>query len=141
MQIEDFEFPEELYYDDEHGWARVEDGVVVQGMTAYGQDLAGEIIYVEVPREGRTVSQGSPFMSMESGKWVGRIKAIVSGEIVEVNEELEWESDIINESPYDEGWLVKIEADNLEEDLSNLYQADDDAYAEFVKSEMEKYAE
>jgi len=140
MQIDKFTFPEELYYDKEHGWARVEGNVVTQGMTDYGQNLAGEIIYAEVPLAGREVEQNKAFMSMESGKWVGRIKAIVSGKITEANEELEWESTAINESPYEDGWLVKIEASNLEEDLKNLMRADDPAYAEFVKSEIAKYA-
>ncbi len=139
MQISEFEFPDELYYDKEHGWVRVDGDVVTQGMTAYGQHIAGEIIYVEVPREGRAVEQGKPFMSMESGKWVGRIKAAVSGEIVEANEDLEMDSTLINESPYDEGWLVKIEASNLEDDLKALMRASDPEYQAFIKSEMAKY--
>lgn len=140
MQIDKFTFPEDLYYDREHGWIKVEGNIVTQGMTDYGQSLAGEIIYAEVPRVGRDVEQGKPFMSMESGKWVGRIKAMVSGKIVEANEELEWESALINRSPYEEGWLVKIEATNLEAELKNLMRATDPAYVEFVKSEMAKYA-
>ena len=141
MQIDKFNFPDDLYYDKQHSWARVEGDMVVQGMTEYGQDLAGEIIYAEVPRVGREVEQGKPFMSMESGKWVGRVQAIVSGKIGEVNEELEWESAIINESPYEEGWLIKIEPANMEEDLKGLMKADDPAFAEFIKSEIAKYAE
>ena len=140
MQIDKYTFPDDLYYDKQHGWAKVEGNLVTQGMTDYGQALAGEIIYAEVPRTGRDVEQGKPFMSMESGKWVGRIQAIVSGRIIEANEELEWESALINESPYDRGWLVKIEASNLEADLKNLMRASDPAYAEYVKSEIEKYA-
>ncbi len=140
MQIDKFTFPEDLYYDKEHGWIKVEGNLVTQGMTDYGQSLAGEIIYAEVPRVGRDVEQGKPFMSMESGKWVGRIKAMVSGKIVEANEELEWESALINRSPYEKGWLVKIEATNLEAELKNLMRATDPAYVEFVKAEMAKYA-
>lgn len=140
MQIDKYTFPDDLYYDKQHGWAKVEGNLVTQGMTDYGQALAGEIIYAEVPRTGRDVEQGKPFMSMESGKWVGRIQAIVSGRIIEANEELEWESALINESPYDRGWLVKIEASNLEADLKNLMRASDPAYVEYVKSEIEKYA-
>ncbi|MFL7807101.1 MAG: glycine cleavage system protein H, partial [Anaerolineae bacterium] len=69
--IDQYEFPDDLYYDKEHVWARVEDDdIVTIGMTSFGQDLAGEIVYVEVPRVGRSVSKGEAFMSMESGKWV-----------------------------------------------------------------------
>ena len=138
MKIEPYEFPDDLYYDREHNWARVEDNVVTQGMSDLGQDLAGEIVYTEVPRVGREVEQGQPFMSLESGKWVGRVKAIISGKIVEANEELEWESTIINESPYDQGWMVKIEASDLSE-LDNLMRTSDPAFAEFIAAERKKY--
>ncbi len=140
MQIDKFTFPDKLYYDKEQGWACVEGNIVTQGMTDYGQNLAGEIIYAEVPRTGRTVEQGKPFMSMESGKWVGRIKAIVSGKIIEANEELETDSTLINQSPYENGWFVKIEASNLQAELKNLLKTSDPAYAEYVKAEMTKYA-
>ncbi len=138
MQIGPYDFPDDLYYDDEHNWARVEDNVVTQGMSDMGQDLAGEIVYVETPRTGREVEQGKPFMSLESGKWVGRVKAALSGKIIEANEEIEWESTIINESPYDEGWMVKIEASDLSE-LNALMKASDPAFAEFIAAEREKY--
>lgn len=140
MKIDKYEFPDGLYYDKEHGWAKIEGNTVTQGLTDYGQKIAGEIIYAEVPRAGRAVEQGKPFMSMESGKWVGRIKAIVSGKITEANEELETSSSLINESPYEDGWLIKIEAANLAADLKNLLKADSAAYQDYVKGEIAKYA-
>jgi glycine cleavage system H protein len=139
MQIGPYEFPDDLYYDAEHNWARVDGDVVVQGLTDLGQALAGEIVYAEVPRQGRSVEQGQPFMSLESGKWVGRVKAVISGEISEANEEIEWESTVINESPYDEGWLAKIGPLSLESDLQNLMRPSDPAFAAFVAAEREKY--
>lgn len=138
MKIDQYEFLDDLYYDKEHNWARVEGNVVTQGMSDFGQDLAGEIVYAEVPRVGREVKQGQPFMSMESGKWVGRIKAIVSGKIAEANEEIEWESTIINEDPYGKGWLASLEAADLSE-LDNLMRPSDPAFAEFIAAEREKY--
>ena len=138
MKIGDYEFPDDLYYDRDHNWARVEDNIVTQGLSDFGQDLAGELVYVEVPRVGRKVEKGKPFMSMESGKWVGRVNAMVSGEIVEVNEELEWEPSLINESPYEKGWLVRIEADDLSE-LEGYLRTSDPAFAEFIAAEREKY--
>ena len=141
MKIAEFEFPDDLYYDKEHGWARLDGDTVVQGMTSYGQSIAGEIIYAEVPRAGRDVEQGKPFMSMESGKWVGRVQAIVSGKIAEANEELEFDSALINQSPYEEGWLVKIEAANLQADLKKLLRATDPAYEAYVRAEIAKYAQ
>lgn len=138
MQISGYEFPDDLYYDKLHGWARVDGNTVTQGMTAFGQAIAQEIVFVEVPRAGRSVEQGQTFMSMESGKWVGRIAAMVSGTITEVNEELEWEPTLVNESPYEKGWLVKIEMSNPAE-LANLMKADSPEFKAFIEGEAEKY--
>ena len=138
MQISSFEFPDDLYYDKLHSWARVEEDVVTQGMTQFGQAIAQEIVYVEVPRTGRGVEQGQTFMSMESGKWVGRIAAAVSGEITEVNEELEWEPALVNESSYEDGWLVKITMSNQAE-LGNLMKADSPEFKAFIEGEAEKF--
>jgi glycine cleavage system H protein len=140
MKIDRFEFPDDLYYDKEHSWARAEGNTVVQGMSDFGQAIAQEIVYAEAPRVGRKVEQGQTFMSMESGKWVGRVKAIVSGTIQEANEELEWEPTLLNESPYEDGWLVKIEVIDPTE-LENLMKADSAELEAFIKGEMEKYAD
>jgi len=140
MNIAGFEFPDDLYYDRRHGWARVEGKVVVQGMTDFGQRIAREILYVELPRVGREVQQGETVMSLESGKWVGRIPAMVSGRVVEANEALEQEPSLINESPYDRGWLVKIEMLDPAE-LGNLMRADSPELKAFIEEEAEKYKE
>jgi glycine cleavage system H protein len=140
MQIAGFEFPDGLYYDKLHCWAQVEGNTVTQGMTEFGQAIAQEIVFVEAPRAGRDVEQGQTFMSMESGKWVGRIAATVSGKITEINEELEWEPTLVNESPFENGWLVKVEmADSAE--LDNLMKADSPEFKAFIEEEAEKYQE
>ena len=136
MEIDGYTFPEELMYDREHNWARLEGDTATIGMTDFGQDLAGEIVYAEVPRVGREIAQGEPFMSLESGKWVGRVKAIVSGKILEANEEIEWESTIINEDPYGEGWFARVE---LSGEPSGLLKASDPEFAELIAAEREKY--
>ncbi len=140
MEIKGFEFPDELYYDDSHDWVRIEGDIAIQGMTALGQEIAQEIVFVEMPRSGREVEQGQTFMSMESGKWVGRIPAMVSGEILEANEELEWEPTLVNESPYDEGWLVKIKMTDPSE-LDNLMESSSDQFKAFIEEEMAEYEE
>jgi glycine cleavage system H protein len=140
MEIAGFEFPDDLYYDKVHSWARVEDGVVVQGLTDFGQAIAQEIVFVEIPRTGRDVEQGQTFMSMESGKWVGRIQAVASGKITEANEELEWEPSMINEAPFGDGWLVKIEMSDASE-LDNLMKADSPELKALIEEEAEKYKE
>ena len=136
--IGEFEFPDDLYYDVDHVWARVEGDVATIGISQFGQNLAGDIVYIEVPRVGREVSKGEPFMSMESGKWVGRVKSPVGGKIVGANEEIEWESTLVNQDPYGEGWLAKIELKDASE-LGGLMQADSDAFAAYIASERAKY--
>lgn len=138
MNIGKYVFPDELYYDKNHGWALVEGNTVTQGVSEFAQKISKEIVYVEVPRAGRTVEQGKTFMSMESGKWVGRIAAMVSGVIAEANEELEWDVAPINEDPFGEGWLAKIEASDLGE-LDNLFKASDAEFQAFIESEIERY--
>jgi glycine cleavage system H protein len=136
MNIDQYEFPDDLYYDKEHNWARIEGDTATIGMTDFGQDLAGEIVYAEVPRVGRDITQGDPFMSLESGKWVGRVKAIVTGKIAEANEEIEWESAIINDEPYGGGWFAKVE---LSGEPEGLLKPSDPDYAAFIAAEREKY--
>jgi glycine cleavage system H protein len=138
MKIDKYEFPDDLLYDKEHSWARVEGNTVTQGLTDFGQDLAGEIVFVEIPRTGRDVTQGEPFMSMESGKWVGRVKAVVSGKIAAANGELEWESATVNRSPYEDGWLTRIDITDTAQ-LGKLMHASDSAYREFIAAERAKY--
>jgi glycine cleavage system H protein len=138
MKVGEYQFPDELYYDKNHGWALVDGNTVTQGVTEFAQKISKEIVYVEVPRAGRAVEQGKTFMSMESGKWVGRIAAMVSGKISEANEELEWDVAPINEDPFGDGWLAKIEASDLKE-LGNLLKPSDPDFKSFIVSETEKY--
>lgn len=138
MDIAGIEFPDDLYYDRQHDWARVDGDVVVQGMTDFGQRIAQEIVFVEMPRVGREVEQGETFMSMESGKWVGRIPAVISGKVLEANDELEWEPVLVNESPYEDGWLVKIELKDPAE-LDELMKADSPEFKAFVEEQVEEY--
>lgn len=138
MNIAGYEFPDDLYYDKNHAWARVEGNIVTQGFTAFAQKLAKEIQYVEIPKPGRTVTQGQAVMSIESGKWVGRVLAMVGGKVIAVNEELEFSPTLINESPYEQGWLIKIEMSNPDE-LKTLWRANDPTLAELVNGDIAKY--
>lgn len=140
MNIKGFDYPDDLYYDEKHGWAKVEGDIIIQGMTDFGQKIAQEIVFVEAPRAGREVTQGETFMSLESGKWVGRIPAMASGVIEEVNEELEWEPTLINEAPFEGGWIVKIKMTDAAE-LGNLWKADSAELKALIEEEAEKYAE
>jgi glycine cleavage system H protein len=136
MEVRGYNFPDELYYDANHYWARVEGELVVMGTTDLTQKMAGEITFVDVPEEDDEVTQGKPFGSIESGKWVGRIYAVVSGEVAEGNEDLEDEPELINSDCYGEGWICKIKPSDLEGELAKLMQGE--AYAQWVAAEIDK---
>ncbi len=136
MKVKDYNFPDDLYYDNNHFWARVEGDVVVMGTTDLTQKMAGEITFVDVPEEDDEVTQGKPFGSIESGKWVGRVYAPVSGVVIEGNEDLEDEPELINEDCYGKGWICKIKPSNLEAELKNLMQGE--AYQAWVEKEIAK---
>lgn len=140
MNIQGYELPDDLYYEENHYWARVEGDLVVVGATDYTQKAAGDFVYVELPYEGDKVEQKKPFATIESGKWTGRIYAPVSGEIVEVNEDLEDDYTMINQDPYGEGWIVKVKPSNLEEELSNLLHEQDEV-TEWMEKEIELHKE
>ena len=135
MEIEGYFFPDDLYYDKNHYWAKVQGDAVVMGATDFSQKLAGELTFVDLDKVGEEVEQGKPFASIESGKWVGRIYAMASGEVVEANEALEDEPEKINESPYEEGWLFKIAPSDLEAELAALMKPGPEFEA-FIKGEI-----
>ena len=103
------ETPGDRKYTREHEWARLdEDGTITVGVTSYAQEQLGDVVYVELPEEGREVSIDEPFGVVESVKTVSDLFAPVSGEVVAVNDELEDGPEIINNEPYEAGWLVVI---------------------------------
>ena len=136
MEIEGYLFPDDLYYHKEHFWAKVEGDLVTMGTTDFAQKLAGQIVYAELPSVNKVLEQGKPCGSMESGKWVGRIYAPVSGKVESSNQELEDTPELINDSPYEKGWLCKIKPSNLQEELNHLMKGD--SLKEFVKAEIDR---
>jgi glycine cleavage system H protein len=136
MEIEGYYFPDDIYYHKEHYWAKVEGNIVTMGTSDFAQKLAGQIVYVELPSVGRSLEQGKPCGSMESGKWVGRVYAPVSGKVEASNQDLEETPELINESPYEKGWICKISPSNLQADLNNLMKGD--SLKDFIKSEIER---
>jgi glycine cleavage system H protein len=100
--------PEDLKYSREHEWVRQSDAVVVVGLTDFAQRQLGEIVFVELPKVGQRVEAGEPFGSVESVKAVSEVYAPVTGQVIEVNEELNDEPENINTDPYENGWLIKI---------------------------------
>ncbi len=124
MQHKEYNLPEDVKYHAEHAWARVEDDLVVVGVTDFAQKLAGDIVYVDMPMEGDDVTKDKPFGTMETGKWVGKIYAPVTGEVEEYNEDVEDDALVINEDPYGRGWIIKIRPEDLSE-MDDLLNAAD----------------
>ncbi|MHB9127063.1 MAG: glycine cleavage system protein H [Candidatus Humimicrobiaceae bacterium] len=140
MNIDSYEFPEDLYYEKNHFWGKIlEDGTVLFGATDYFQKMAGEVVYIELPMKGSKVEQGKSVSSLESGKWVGRVFAPFSGEIIELNGELEDSPELINEACYTDGWIGKIKPSSKEAEIANLMKTGPD-FEKFIKEEIEKNA-
>jgi glycine cleavage system H protein len=136
--IENYEFPDDLYYTKDHVWVKVEGNLATIGLSQFGQSIAGDILFVEAPNPGRVITKNEAFMSMESGKWVGRIKAPLSGKIMETNADLEWETNLVNSDPYGKGWLAKLEPSNLKE-LDELLRSNSADFAALISEEKKKY--
>lgn len=144
MKILDYTFADELYYDREHNWIKDEGDVVTIGVTDFFQKTAKEIIFIETPLVGRKIEQGKPFSSIESGKWVGRLKAPLTGEITEVNEDLKDFPYLLNESPYDEGWIIKVkpsDRNEIESLLKISEKSHADQFEEFIVAEEKRIKE
>ncbi len=120
-------FPEDLKYYKEHEWVRTESDVATIGISDYAQSALGDIVYLELPEIGETLSAGDTFGEVESVKSVSQLFTPVGGEIVEVNTELANAPETINSNPYDEGWMIKVKMSDtaeLEELMSGSeYQA------------------
>lgn len=128
------EFPEDLKYSKEHEWVLVEGNVATVGITDYAQDQLGDIVFVEMPAIGDKVSKEDAFGVVESVKAVSDIYAPVSGKVLEVNDDLPDNPEMVNEDPYGDGWMIKIEMNDPEE-LQDLMSATE--YEEYVAEEKE----
>ena len=123
------EIPEDLRYTKDHEWARKDGGQIVDGITQHAVDQLGDITLVTLPEVGTTIARGDSFGDIDSVKAVSELFAPVSGKITARNEELEASPELVNESPYGKGWLVKIEPSEASE-LDELLDAE--AYRELT---------
>jgi glycine cleavage system H protein len=115
--------PQDLYYAKTHEWVRIDDDVAVVGITEFAQNQLSDLTFVELPEVGRDVEAGDEVAVLESVKAASDIYAPIAGEIVEVNEALEDTPEMVNNSPYDQGWLFKIRF-LKEEEVDDLMDAD-----------------
>ena len=111
----DASYPDDVRYHPEHDWARIDGDVATFGITWYAQDQLGEVVFVEPPEVGKSISKDEPYAEIESVKAVSDVVAPLSGEIVEVNALLADAPEKINDDPYGDGWLVKVRLSDVSE--------------------------
>ena len=136
IKVDEYEIPTGLYYTKEHEWVKIEDDTARVGITDYAQESLHEIVYLDLPDVGSTIAQMGSMGTVESVKAVSDIYSPLSGEITEVNEELINSPELVNNSPYEAGWIVVIKPKALNKELKNLMTAEQ--YAEYIRQLIEK---
>jgi glycine cleavage system H protein len=129
------EYPDDLYYNRNHLWVRIQGNRGTVGVTDYAQREMGEVLFVDLPEEGSQVEKDDVFGSLESSKTVAELRCPVSGEIVSINKDLEEEPSLVNDDAYGSGWLVVVEVDDPNE-LEDMINAAD--YEEMLEQEDEE---
>jgi glycine cleavage system H protein len=129
------EFPDGLLYSKEHEWVLVEGDSATVGITEFAQEELGDVVYVELPEVGEKIVKDDPFGAVESVKAVSDIYAPVSGTVLEINDVLPDSPETINDDPYGDGWMIRVEM-NDKDDLQDLMSAEE--YAEYVAQQKEE---
>jgi len=114
-ELNELSFPDDVRYAESHEWARSEGDRVKVGITDYAQDQLGDIVFVELPEVGETFDKGEEFGTVESVKAVSELYLPVAGEVVAVNSSLEESPEKVNNTPYGDGWMIEVKADNPSE--------------------------
>ncbi len=115
--------PANLKYTSDHEWIKVEGDIATIGITDFAQGELGDIVYVEIETEGDNLSKGDVFGTVEAVKTVSDLFMPLKGEVVEVNENIESAPESVNDSPYEDGWMIKVKIEDMSE-LDNLLSAD-----------------
>jgi len=132
----EYSVPDGLYYTKEHEWVRIEENKCRVGVTDYAQNSLHEIVYVDLPKVGTKVAQMQSLGTVESVKAVADVYSPVSGEVVEVNNTLSDAPELVNKTPYSEGWITVIKPEDLKKDLPGLMRPED--YRSLLKKITEK---
>ena len=114
-ELSELNFPDDFRYSESHEWAKPEGEKVKIGITDYAQDQLGDIVFVEMPGVGDTFDKGAEFGTVESVKAVSELYLPIAGEVVAVNATLEDAPELINHSPYTDGWMIQIKPDDPSE--------------------------
>lgn len=131
MQVGEYQVREGLYYTKEHDWVKLEGELCRVGIIDFAQKSLHEIVYAELPKVGLRVKQMESMGTVESVKAVSDVFSPITGEVLEVNEKLSEQPELINRSPYDDGWIAVIKPEKLGEELKNLL--DHNGYAKYLE--------
>lgn len=136
MKLKNYDIPDDLLYTKEHEWAKSSGGVTTIGITDYAAKTLNDVVYVTLPKPNERASQFRTIGTVESIKAVSELYSPLSGVITKVNEALSSHPELVNSSPYSDGWLIEIKPDNLASEIKNLLDAE--AYVSHLKSTLNK---
>jgi glycine cleavage system H protein len=136
MKVDDTEVPDDLIYTKEHEWVKIEGDRCRVGITDYAQRSLHEVVYVDLPKIGKSLTQSAIFGTVESVKAVSELYSPVSGDVVERNDKLVDSPELVNQQPYAAGWIVVVKPSRLQDDLKMLLDAK--AYASFLQEVTKK---
>ncbi|MCD4720089.1 MAG: glycine cleavage system protein GcvH [Desulfobacula sp.] len=139
MEIQGYQMPEDLYYEKNHYWVRIEGDILIMGMDDFAQKMAGDVVFVKIPFAGKKLKAGKKFAQVESGKWLGKVYAPINGELIEGNKALEADPALINQDCYETGWMYKIKPADMSEVENLIHGAE--AIEKWLLADIEKYKE
>ncbi len=136
-KIDRYEMPDDLYYTTDHAWVKAEGSRIRIGVTDFMQQMAGEITFIRVPRAGKEMEEGKTLCTLQSGKWAGKIVVPMQAMVTDVNKDLAANPQLLNEDPYNRGWIAVLEPVDLAGGLAKLLRGDQ--AAEWLRSEIVKH--
>ena len=136
MDVQSYHIPDDLMYTKEHEWAKEEGGLVRVGITDYAAKTLNDVVYVTPPKVNGAVAQMKSMGTVESIKAVSEIYSPISGTVIRVNAELDNHPELVNKSPYGEGWLVEVKPSNFASERASLMSAK--AYADYLGTLLKK---
>ena len=133
----EFDCPDELFYHKEHTWARQEGNIAIIGVTDFAQKMAGTVKRIVALEADDDIEKDKPVGTMSTGKWTGKLYCPVGGLITEYNEELDDDPSLVNNSPYGDGWIIKVEMTDPNE-LQSLMRSTTDDFKQWFEAEIAK---
>lgn len=138
MENPQWHVPEKLYYDTNDYWVRISEDEAIIGLTDFGQYNTGDILYLELPSKGTVLARGEKIGSIESGKWVGKLSAPLTGKVTDINQDVETRPHLIKEDAYGAGWLYRMHIEKIDE-ITDLM--DTATYVRWIDEQIEKEKE